>query len=119
MYPEFEKFRDRLYADLILAGLDPEPFTYGYKECPDISEAQCRIDHPYMDDFLPAYGYYINFLLTKSVILAPVFGSEKDKEAIAALKKWYPKHSVVALDCAELSMEGGCMSCVSWNVIEE
>jgi agmatine deiminase len=115
---EFDKYQEEILSRFHKAGLTTVLMPYVYDRCPQMTEDIFRARFPFSDDFNAAYGYYINFLLTKSVILAPVFGIEKDKEAITTLKMMYPNHSVVAVNCAELSMEGGLLSCVTSNYIK-
>jgi agmatine deiminase len=118
MFPPYLKFHNELMTRLGKAGITVELMPYAYGLCPQLTDADFHAQYPLADDNNPAVGYCINFLLTKSVVLAPAFGIDKDEAAIATLRKWYPKHAVIAIDCKELSMEGGLMSCTSWNVVE-
>ena len=53
------------------------------------------------------------------VILVPVMGIDKDVKVIRTLRRLYPDFNIVAIDCSRLSMEGGLMACISWNMIDE
>jgi agmatine deiminase len=115
--PEYRDFSDHLYKKLSeKVGLTF--FPYAYEECPVLDDKEFYDKYPMADDNNPGFGYYINFLLTKSCILAPVFGIEKDLAVINLLKRCYPNHSIIAIDCRELSMEGGLSNCTTWNIIE-
>ncbi len=60
-----------------------------------------------------AVGCFINFLRTKSVVIVPAFGTEKDQIALSRLKPLIPDADVVSLDCTSLAREGGLLNCVS------
>ena len=69
------------YADTIeevfnKAGLSVVRMPYAYEACPQPDEKEFYEKYPLADDLNPAVGYYINFLLTKNVILTPVFGGD-------------------------------------------
>jgi agmatine deiminase len=115
---EWDDYAGKLYEILNKAGLDIKLMPYAYEICPVMENKEFYEKYPFADDNNPAIGYYINFLLTKSCILLPVFGIEQDQAAVDVLKTWYPQHSVVAIDCRELSMEGGLCNCTTWNIIE-
>ena len=118
---EWATYANEVEAIFTAAGLVIVRMPYGYENCPQPEEKEFYEKYPLADDLNPCIGYAINFLLTKSTILAPVFGGdllEKDEQAISTLRKWYPCHSVVAINCRELSMEGGALNCVSANYIK-
>jgi agmatine/peptidylarginine deiminase len=120
----WKAFAVKLYDTLQKAGLEITLMPYAYEKCPQYWDDEEKFYelYPFADDLNPAVGYYVNFLLTKSVVLAPVFGGdleEKDQEAIAMLKRCYPHHSVIAINERELSMEGGLSNCTTQNYIKE
>jgi agmatine deiminase len=114
----------RFYNEKLLAALAKyqwlkiELMPYAYDQCPEMEENEFKEKYPFGDDFNMGTGYYVNFLLTKSCIICPVFGFKQDKKAIDCLKKYYPNHSIVAINCFDLSAEGGLLNCVSWNIKE-
>jgi agmatine deiminase len=114
---EYDAFQNQVWNAFRAAGLYFVFMPFAYNLCFQMSASEYRKQYPYSDDQNSAYGYYVNFLLTKTCIIAPVFGIPKDIEAIETLKKCYPSHNVIAVDCAELSMEGGLMSCVTASYI--
>lgn len=116
--PEVVTFNKTIMEAFDKAKLRVELMPYIYDQCERLTDDAFYKKFPFADDNNPGYGYYINFTLTKNTIIAPVFGVPEDKDAIATLKECYPLHNVIAVNCADLSMEGGLCSCVSWNCIE-
>ena len=116
--PEYKKFNQQLMTAFQSAGLKVRLMPYIYDQCKHTDDEFFHQTHPFADDNNPGYGYYINFTLTKNTIIAPVFGVQADFAAIQTLKECYPKHSIIAVDCAELSYEGGLTNCTSANTIE-
>jgi agmatine/peptidylarginine deiminase len=80
---------------------------------PRMTEAEFRKKYVYADDFNPAWGYAINFLKVGRFVLVPIFNFKQDREIVDTVKNYYPNCSVVAIDCSELSMEGGLINCVT------
>jgi agmatine deiminase len=115
---EYDNYQTEIVSRFHKAGLTVVLMPYAYNLCPQMDDESFHDEYPFADDNNPAFGYYINFLLTKTCILAPVFGIEKDKDAIKTLKTMYPNHSVIAIDCKELSIEGGLLNCVTANYIK-
>lgn len=120
---EWLGYADKLVDILKRAGLSVVLMPYGYDKCPQFigKEDEFYERYPFSDDCNPAVGYYVNFLLTKNTIIAPIFGGDlmdKDAEAIATLKKCYPQHEVVAVNERELSIEGGLANCTTANYIK-
>lgn len=98
-------------------GIEVLPFAYADWDW-NMSEKDFRKQYPFADDFNPGFGYYINFLLVRGVILLPVMGIKKDFEVMRKMKFLYPNYNIVAIDCSKLSMEGGLLNCISWNIKE-
>lgn len=69
------------------------------------------------DDFNPGWGYAINFLKIDTLAVVPVFNIKQDRGIIETAKKYYPDCSIIAIDCSELSMEGGLINCVTRDYI--
>ncbi len=87
-------------------------FPNYYHMCPEMDEGEFRKKYPEADDFNPGWGYSINFLKVNDLCLVPVFNIPEDKVVIDKIKQYYDC-SVVALDCSDLSMEGGLINCVT------
>lgn len=80
------------------------------------------IDFPYYEtgevnaeSIVSAEGSYLNYLETYRCIFLPQFGSDMDKEAVAAAEKLFTKE-VVPILCKELAEEGGVLNCISWEM---
>jgi agmatine/peptidylarginine deiminase len=89
---------------------------FAYNQSPKMTEKRFREKFPFSDDFNPGFGYYMNFLLMKGVILLPKFNIKKDETALIRMNELYPEHKIKQIDCSKLSMEGGLLHCVSWNI---
>lgn len=88
-------------------------FPNYYHLMPKITEKEFRIKYPFGDDFNPGWGYAINFLKVERLIFTPVFSIKEDEITIRTIKDCYPDCSVVAIDCSDLSMEGGLLNCIT------
>jgi agmatine deiminase len=60
-----------------------------------------------------AVGCFTNFLRTKKVLLAPVYGTKVDHVALRKLETVFSGLPIVTLDCTDLAREGGILNCVS------
>ncbi|MFH1471082.1 MAG: agmatine deiminase family protein, partial [Candidatus Micrarchaeota archaeon] len=56
---------------------------------------------------------YANFYIGNNVVLLPVFGDAKDKEAIAILSGFFPKREIVPIEASELVYGYGGIHCVT------
>jgi agmatine deiminase len=108
-------YGDKLVKIFENHGFTVELFPYGFGDMPEMTDEQFRKVCPEGDDFNPAFGYYINFLTVKGLILVPVMKREKDAIAVSTLKRLYPNFNIVAIECSRLSLEGGLLGCVSAN----
>lgn len=63
-----------------------------------------------------ADGMYINFLQMKDFILLPTFNSAQDELAYNQFCELYPNTSIETIDAREISIDGGVLNCISWNV---
>ncbi len=63
------------------------------------------------DKYLPAS--YINFYIANDVVAVPIFGCEKDEEALAILQKEFPKREVIGINCREFVYGLGTLHCSS------
>jgi len=80
------------------------------------------IEIPYMPScdptFVSAKGLHLNFLQMKQAIIVPVFNQSTDDKAIRLLENIFEGQKIVAMDCNEISTEGGVLNCISWNIFE-
>ncbi len=67
--------------------------------------------------YLSAKGLHLNYLHMKQAIFAPVFNQASDDKAIRLLESVFVGHNIVAIDCNEISAEGGVLNCISWNIL--
>ncbi len=65
----------------------------------------------YQGNRLPAS--YANFLIANKHVLVPIFGSRRDKEALAILKPLFPNHEVVGINCKVMVRGFGTIHCAS------
>lgn len=56
---------------------------------------------------------YANFLIINGAVLLPIYATETDYEAIAALQKAFPNHEIVPIDCSVLIRQHGSLHCVT------
>jgi len=67
------------------------------------------------DEFVSAYGNYINYLQVGNTIFLPQYGiSDKDKAAKQILDKYF-NVVLVKEDIDKLSKLGGVLNCITWN----
>ena len=64
---------------------------------------------------ISALGSYINYLETESCIFLPTFGIDMDEYAITQARQILPKKKVVPIHVREISQQGGCLNCISWE----
>jgi len=106
-------YRNKVAKILKSNGLIIFDFPNYYHLKPKITEKEFRVKYPYGDDFNPGWGYAINFLKVAQLIFAPIFNIKEDKITISRVEEYYPDCNIVAVDCSDLSMEGGLMNCVT------
>jgi len=112
-FGHYINYRNKVTKILKSNGLRIIDFPNYYHLRSKITEKQFRAKYPYGDDFNPAWGYAINFLKVAQLIFAPIFNIKEDEITINTIEKCYPDCNVVAVDCFELSMEGGLLNCVT------
>jgi agmatine/peptidylarginine deiminase len=61
---------------------------------------------------------YANFLIINGAVLVPVYNSSKDAVALSQLKKAFPNHDVVTIDCSSLIKQHGSLHCVTMQFPE-
>ena len=55
---------------------------------------------------------HANFLIINHAVLVPTYGQhEKDSEALEQLKKAFPRHEIVGVDCRVLIIQHGSLHC--------
>lgn len=63
-----------------------------------------------------AHGVYINYLRIGDIVFFPQFGIDADKKALREAENIFKDSLVVPVNCVEISMDGGVLNCISWNV---
>ena len=111
------KYREKVDRILKSNGLEVAGFPNYWHLKPKMTEDDFRKKYVDADDFNPGWGYAINFLKIDRLAVVPVFNIKQDREIIDTVRKCYPDCSVVAIDCSELSMEGGLINCVTRDYI--
>jgi agmatine deiminase len=56
---------------------------------------------------------YANFYIANAVVLAPIFGSPRDAEALATLRRVFPQRRVVGINAVDLVWGLGAFHCVT------
>lgn len=80
------------------------------------------IDVPFFEDKSDrkhkdsAIGVYVNFLELNNLIIAPIFNTEMDKEAIAVIQKAFPNKQIETIDYRDVAQEGGLLNCSTWVI---
>lgn len=79
------------------------------------------IEIPYIPSYDPTFvsakGLHLNYLQVKQAILVPVFNQATDDKAIRLLENIFAGQNIVAINCNEISNEGGVLNCISWNIL--
>ena len=88
---------------------------FAYSKCPKYNAKEFYEKYPLADSFSPGYGYYINFFKNGDTVFMPVFRIPEDEKCAEVLEKYFKK--IVFVDCSELSMLGGLISCVTAEVV--
>lgn len=65
-----------------------------------------------------AIGIYLNYLEVGNVIVMPVFGvpRNKDAEALAKLKEIFPDKIIETIDYNDIALNGGILNCTTWVI---
>ncbi|MCX6244624.1 MAG: agmatine deiminase family protein [Bacteroidetes bacterium] len=100
-----KRFMEKFYGALSGAGLDILLVPY----CPVES-------HSYNQ---PATGCYINYLKVGNKVFLPTFDDKKnDEKAIERFGEIFGAENIVTVPCKEISNRGGCLNCVSWEILD-
>lgn len=111
------KYRNKVKEILSSNGLTVIDFSNYLYLKPKMTEDEFRKRYIYADDFNPAWGYAINFLKVDKLVIFPVFNIKQDKEIINSVKTHYSDCNIAAINCCDLSMEGGLINCVTRDYI--
>jgi agmatine deiminase len=66
------------------------------------------------DDRLPAS--YANFYIANGLVLVPVFGCDRDGQALAVIRGCFPDREVIGIDCRDVVVGLGTLHCLSQQV---
>lgn len=100
---EYKYWRERMQKVI-------EKFGLEYIDVPFITDIKDP-KHPYS-----AIGIYVNYLEVNNLIVLPVFGREKDKQAVEIIQKAFPDKVVETINYDEVAQEGGLLNCTTWVV---
>ncbi len=56
---------------------------------------------------------YTNFYIGNDLVLVPVFGDEKDNEALKIIQSVFPNRKAIGINCADLVFGLGTIHCIS------
>lgn len=60
---------------------------------------------------------YANFLVINGAVLFPTYGQpEQDEQALSQIKKAFPHHEILAIDCLPLINQFGSLHCISMQL---
>lgn len=59
---------------------------------------------------------YANFYIANGLVLVPVFGCDRDAEALAIIEGCFPERRVVGIDCRDIVVGLGTLHCLSQQV---
>jgi agmatine deiminase len=68
----------------------------------------------YRGDRLPAS--YANFYIANGIVLVPVFGCDRDPDALAIIQRCFPDRAIVGIDCRDIVVGLGTLHCLSQQV---
>ena len=129
------------HIDTLARFCDPHTIVYSYTEdmddprYPVVKALKAGViamkdveDHPYdcvpiplpdilLDDegnAMPAT--YANFLILNGAVLLPVYGVDRDEEAIQIIKGIFPEREVCTVNCLPLIRQHGSLHCISMQI---
>lgn len=71
------------------------------------------------EDINDAAGLYLNYLELERHLFLPIFGKERDDEAIERSKKIFPAKEVIAVRSKEPAKDTGIINCLTWNIFKK
>jgi agmatine deiminase len=75
--------------------------------------------NPYNNsDYDMADGLYINYLQMNNFILLPTFKKNEDERAYRQFEQLFPRQTIETIDSREISVDGGVLNCITWNIKE-
>lgn len=103
---------EKCFADKMLAAL--QRHNLEYLEMPSFEYQQAH----YPDS---AIGCYLNYLELDDLIIFPIFDiyPKIDNQAIAVMKKHFPKKRIEPIVINDIARQGGLMNCISWTFQEK
>jgi agmatine deiminase len=105
-YPKLEAMQAELEA---LRQANGEPYTLVPLPWPSAK---------YDEDGKRLPASYANYLIINGAILAPTYQDPADEPALATLRRCYPSHEVIGIDCLPLIHQYGSLHCVTMNYID-
>jgi agmatine deiminase len=69
-------------------------------------------------DYDMADGLYINYLQMENFILLPTFEKNEDERAYRQFEQLFPGQTIRTIDSREISVDGGVLNCITWNIKE-
>ena len=111
----WKEYSGKLEKVLASNGFMVLKMPWAYAQCPKLSEAAFREKYPFADEKNEGYGYYINYYQVDDTIFCPQFGIKDDMSTRIFLSHYFPGYDIVGVDCADLSMLGGLINCVTWE----
>lgn len=89
----------------------------------ELEKAKLNFDWLRFSDLeVPDNATYINFLLTKDVLIIPQLERLEDEIAIYELSKFFPDYlknnKIKKVNSKELTKFGGSLNCISWTTVE-
>jgi agmatine/peptidylarginine deiminase len=61
---------------------------------------------------------YANFLIINNAVLVPVYNDAKDDIALNNLRRAFPKHEVIAVNCTPIIKQYGSLHCLTMQLVE-
>jgi agmatine deiminase len=75
-------------------------------------------DPVYNDEGRRLPATYANFLIINNAVLLPVYGQDKDRDAIAVMQNCFPSRKIIAINCLTLVKQAGSLHCVTMQLPE-
>jgi len=60
---------------------------------------------------------YANFLILNGSVLVPVYGVETDTLALSQMKKAFPGHDIIPIQCRSLIEQFGSLHCITMQIL--
>lgn len=66
-----------------------------------------------------ADGLYINYLQMDNFILLPTFEKKGDERAYRQFEQLFSRQTIETIDSRNISVDGGVLNCITWNIKEQ